>query len=433
MEKYLNNYLTIFEKIQQSLNGNSVSELNRLRIQAFEKFKSLGFPTTKNEDWKYTNVSPLLEAPFIYVGEVKAEDELTEKYRGAFSEGYFAAIVNGTFIKHDSSSDEMPEGIIFDSLSSQLEKNNTLVTDYLGKICKIENGFTALNTACITDGVMLFIPDNTTLEKPLIIFNLSGSLSGKFLVQPRNLIIAGDNSKAEIFEVHLSLHDNECLVNSVTEIICGNNSDVKIYRLQNENNKTIQINLTESRLNSSAVYSHYSFTFGGKLVRNDTNIVLKGENATGNLYGLYIINDTQHVDNHTLIDHSVPNCQSNELYKGILKDSSRAVFNGKVFVRKDAQKTNAYQSNKAILLSDDARIDTKPQLEIFADDVKCSHGAAIGQLDKDAMFYLRSRGIDENKAGEILLRAFADEVIDFIQNKHIHGYLDSIINAKINS
>lgn len=431
MENQIAKYLTQFEKLTESLNGNSLSEFHKLRTSASGKLRELGFPTTKNEDWKYTNVSFLNDFHFRTSSENKFDKSEIDNYRIPGLNACLVVIINGHFSHELSEIDSLPEGTITGSLKSLLETESEIVNRHFGKYSEIKNGFTALNTALTEDGVVIYVPDNTVIQKPFHILYLSGDSSLNALVQPRILIIAGDNSVLNIIETYHSISETETLVNSVSEIKCRRNSDVKIYRLQNENNKTYHINLTEAHLESSAIYSHYSVTLGGKLVRNDTNIVLDGEQSTGNLYGLYLTDDNQHVDNHTLIDHRKPNCQSNELYKGILSGKSHGVFNGKVFVRKDAQKTNAYQSNKAILLSDDAKIDTKPQLEIFADDVKCSHGAAIGQLDEQAVFYLRSRGIEENMAKKILLKAFANDVFEKIEDEKIHSWLNEITSGKI--
>ncbi|MCX7878675.1 MAG: Fe-S cluster assembly protein SufD [Ignavibacteria bacterium] len=428
MENIIEKYLTQFRESTESLNGNSVSGIHKLRTNAIEKFHELGFPTTKNEDWKYTNVSVLNNFHFRKSPVQNLDKSLAEKYKIPGLDAELIVIVNGIFSHELSEISSQPDGVVIGSLKSA---ENDLLNAHLGKYSEINNGFTALNTALAGDGVLIYVPDNTVLKKTVHIIYLSGDDNLNALVQPRNLIIAGENSRLNIIETYHSIYGNETLLNSVTEIKCGRNSGVKLYRLQSENNQTFHINLTEAHLEEACNYSHYSVTLGGRLVRNDTNIVLDAENSTGNLYGLYLTEENQHVDNHTLIDHRKPHCQSNELYKGILSGKSHGVFNGKVFVRKDAQKTNAYQSNKAILLSDDAKIDTKPQLEIFADDVKCSHGAAIGQLDEQALFYLRSRGIDEANARKILLRAFANDVFEKIEDEVIHNWLNEIVTERL--
>src|SRR4030095_12015326 len=283
------------------------------------------------------------------------------------------------------------------SFHNLLKNEPDFILSYFAKYAALENGFVALNTAFAVDGIVIYVPDNTALENHIHILNIAGN-SGNVLSQPRNLIIAGNNSKVKIIESYHSINGNVNLTNVVNEVVVGEGSTVELSRLQDENQVSFHINRTQAEQKKGSIFTHYSITLGGNIIRNDTNTVLNDENCTGNLYGLYLTENSQHVDNHTLIDHAKPHCQSNELYKGVLNDKSRGVFNGKVFVRKDAQKTNAYQSNKAILLTNEATVDTKPQLEIYADDVKCSHGAAIGQLDDEAVFYLRSRGISEEMA-----------------------------------
>jgi Fe-S cluster assembly protein SufD len=340
-------------------------------------------------------------------------------------------LVNGHYSRELSNIKEKASGVIIDSFQNVLKSSLELVLKYFGKYAEIDNGFVALNTAFANDGVVIFVPHDTVVEKPVFILNLTGSTDSYVLSQPRNLVIAEKNSKLSIVDLFHSISDKETLTNVVNEVIVGEGAHVEMYKIQDENHKAFHFNRTQSHQSANSTFTIYNVTLGGQLVRNDSNVVLDAENCTGNLYGLYLTEGTQHVDNHTLIDHAKPHCQSNELYKGVLNDKSRGVFNGKVFVRKDAQKTNAYQSNKAILLTDEATIDTKPQLEIYADDVKCSHGAAIGQLDYEAVFYLRSRGISEEMAKTVLIRAFADDIFDLIPSEPLHEYLNNLVHAKL--
>lgn len=424
-------YLADFKSLESSLNGQSKSPFHELRKNAIEKFEQFDFPTTKNEDWKYTNVSAIHNFNFSHDSDAKVTKNEISRHLIPGLDANLVVLLNGNYSAELSDIKEKSKGVIIDSFKNVLTNNPGFILKYFSKYAEIENGFVALNTAFANDGVVIYVPENTVIEKPVFVLNLTGNSNLNVLAQPRNLIVSGKNSKLSVVDLFRSISDNETLTNHVSEIVVGENSHVEVYKIQNENLKSFHINRTQTYQARNSTFTHYNVTLGGLLVRNDTNIVLDDENCTGNIYGLYLTEDNQHVDNHTLIDHAKPHCQSNELYKGVLNDSSRGVFNGKVYVRKDAQKTNAYQSNKAILLTDKATIDTKPQLEIYADDVKCSHGAAIGQLDYDAVFYLRSRGISEEMARTVLIRAFADDIFELIPNESLHSYLNKLVHEKL--
>lgn len=424
-------YISSFNRIEESLNGESKTPFHELRKKAISKFEEIDFPTTKNEEWKYTNIAPILKFNFRQVTGMKPSRKDIEKFLIPGLKVNLVVIINGSYAAGLSHFYKQPAGVRIESFKNTIENDPALLMKYFGRYAAIDNGFTALNTAFASDGTVIIIPDGAVINEHIHILNLSGSEGENVLSQPRNLVIAGKNSKVRIIESYHSLSGLENLTNVVNEVIVGENADVEIYRLQDENMKSFHVNRTQAYQNRNSVFTHYSVTFGGNIVRNDTNTLLDAENCTGNLYGLYLTEGSQHVDNHTLIDHAKPHCQSNEMYKGVLNDSSKGVFNGKVFVRVDAQKTNAYQSNKAILLTSDAMIDTKPQLEIYADDVKCSHGAAIGQLDEEAVFYLRSRGIGEELARTVLIRAFANDIFETLSSEVLHDHLNHIVYAKL--
>ena len=424
-------YIKSFREFENSLNGEAESSIHKLRIAAIEKLNEIDFPTLKNEEWKYTNVSSILSHNFKIAGESSLNKELLDKYIIKGLDVHLVVLLNGRFNKELSGIDELPEGVKVTSLANAIRNDGGLIQKHFGKYVKLENGFLALNSAFTLDGLFVYVPDNTVLDKQIHILNLVTGSSENILSQPRNLIVTGKNSNVRLIETYNSIIDATSLTNVITEIVVDENSHVELYKIQSESTGSFHINRTQAEQKSGSEFTVYTASFGGAITRNDLNTVLDGENCTANLYGLYIIDGNQHVDNHTLIDHSKPHCQSNELYKGVLDGKSRGVFNGKVFVRKDAQKTNAYQSNKAILLSKDALIDTKPQLEIYADDVKCSHGAAIGQLDEESVFYLRSRGVGEEKARDILIRAFANDVFDLIDNEALHYHLNELVFEKL--
>lgn len=427
-------YLSSFNTFEKSLNGETAKDFHHLRKNAIEVFNVLDFPTTKNEEWKYTNVSPILNYKFAVPADrnkIALDEQDFELYKISNLDAHIVVLINGFYDSEYSTLEKLPKGVIVENLASAIKNHPELIAGHLGKYVKFENGFIALNTALTQDGVVIYVPDNIVIENPIHIINITGSEEGQILAQPRNLVITGKNTEVKIVETYNSFGGDANFNNNVTEIIAGENSHIDLYRIQNENQSSFNISRTQVEQKRNSTATIYTMTTGGALVRNDINSVLDDENCSCNLYGLYLIDGDQHVDNHTLIDHAKPNCRSNELYKGVLNDKSHAVFNGKVFVRKDAQKTNAYQSNKNILLSKDALVDTKPQLEIFADDVKCSHGATVGQLEDEALFYLRARGISKDNARSILIRAFANDIFDEIKIDALHDYLNEMVFEKL--
>lgn len=424
-------YIENFSIMEDSLNGESKSSFHKIRKDAIAKFEEMGFPTVKNEDWKYTNIAPLFNFKFVQADSVKLSRKSIEQFLIKGLKVNLLVFVNGSYSKELSNIQNHAEGITIESLADIIKSQPEILSEHFAKYTKTDNGFIALNTAFAQDGFVIIIPDNVNIEEPVHILNIAGDSDKHVLSQPRNLVITGKNSSIKIIETYHSISDNANFSNVVTEVVTGENSHAELFKIQDENMNSFHINRTQVEQKKNSTFTSYSISLGNALTRNDINVVLDDENITANLYGLYVTEGTQHVDNHTLIDHAKPHCQSNESYKGVLNDKSRGVFNGKVFVRQDAQKTNAYQSNKAILLSKDATIDTKPQLEIYADDVKCSHGAAIGQLDEESVFYLRSRGIGEEQARAVLIRAFANDLFETIDSEPLHEHLNNLVFAKL--
>jgi Fe-S cluster assembly protein SufD len=427
-------YLFKFEEFERSLNGETNSELHRIRRNAIEAFDKLDFPTLKNEDWKYTSVAPIFEHNYESVKDSDKGNAFTGKIEDYLINSLNAirlVFINGCYSKELSSAPKLSEGVITGSLAELMKTNRELLNNHFSKYVKLENGFIALNTAFAQDGAVIYIPDNYILETPVHILNLTGNNGTKVLSQPRNLIIAGKSSQVRIIESYHSISGENNFINAVTEFSAGENSTIEFYRIQDENRQAYHINKTQVEQKNNSKFTSYTVTTGGALVRNDLNTLLNGEGCEAHFYGIYITNGSQHVDNHTMIDHAKPRCMSNELYKGVINDKSRAVFNGKVYVRPDAQKTNAYQSNKNILLSKEAHVDTKPQLEIYADDVRCTHGATVGQLDEESVFYLRSRGISKENAVSVLIRAFANDIFEEIKTEQLKEHLNSMILRKL--
>ena len=422
-------YLTDFQ-IFSEFYGKSLPAFRREAIGVFSK---LGFPTTKHEEWKYTSLSALLKPTYKAANPAIPFSSIdVDKYKVAGEDAIVLVFQNGRFNKQ-ASSPYSHKSIRIKSLaeSPDIQLNN----HHFGALASAnDEAFVALNTAFHFDGVFICLPDNTDLKTPVHIIHVNDSRNESIAAYPRNLIIVGKNSKAQIISSYHSLNQgNASLTNSVTEIFVGENAFVEVDYKQNEGDTAYHINQTFVKQQRNSTFDICTATVGGKLIRNNLNIVLSDVNCTAHLNGLAISVGNQIIDNHTLVDHASPNCQSNELYKNILDGNSHGIFNGKIYVRKDAQKTNAYQSNKNILLSKEAVMNAKPQLEIYADDVKCSHGATTGQLDDDALFYLRARGIGEADAKALLNFAFASDVIEKINNESLKKNLLQLLAKKLNS
>jgi Fe-S cluster assembly protein SufD len=334
--------------------------------------------------------------------------------------------VNGIFSPELSLLQELPKGLIVTSLADAAKTHAAIFDTHYGKYVDVNNdAFIALNTAMAKDGVFIHVAKGAVIEKPIHILHIA-SADENTIINPRNLIVVEENAQAKIIESFETIDSKAKIFNNaITEITVAKNTVVEHYKIQDENEAGFLMNTLQINQQDNSVFTTNTITLSGSLVRNNLTIVLDGEHIESHLNGLYLTRDHQLVDNHTLVDHRKPNCNSNELYKGIIDEKSTATFNGKIFVRKDAQKTNAFQSNKNILLSDDGSINTKPQLEIYADDVKCSHGTSTGKLDEDKIFYLRARGIGELSAKKLLMHAFASEVINTIKIDELRDYVEA--------
>jgi len=431
-------YLSNFEAFEKSLNGEASSGIHAIRKQAIARFAELGFPTTRDEEWKYTDVSSLAKVPFhILPGDTPqglTSGEI-EPFRYQNLTPNTMVWVNGRFSRELStiSRTSIPQrGVRAESVAETLGNDPELLIRHLSKYARYDdNAFTALSTAFFQDGAFLSFPDGIVLEDPIHLLFVSTKLSGPTALHPRNLILIGKNCQVSILESHRSLTEDACFTNAVTEILLGENSVLEYHQLQDERDQSFHVGTTHVRQQRSSTFTSHTISLGGALVRNNLIGVLEGEGAECTMNGLYVATGRQHIDNHTEIDHAMPHCNSHELYKGILAGRSKGVFNGKIRVRKDAQKTDAKQTNKNLVLSDNASVDTKPQLEIFANDVRCTHGATIGQLDEEAIFYLRSRGIGEGKARDMLIDAFAGDVIDRIKLEPLSKSLHEIIHRRL--
>ncbi len=427
-------FINQFDEFEKSLNGDKSSDFHKVRKDAINKFAQLALPTQKDEEWKYTNISSLQKHNFLPVAmKPNVSSETINKFLFDKMEHSLLVFVNGNYSSELSKPIDIPKGVVIGSLADSLKNNNSVVKKHLGKYAKNENYFfTTLSSAFTRDGAFIYVPDGKIIEDPIHIMFITKSGSEKILTQPRNLFVAGKNSQVTIIEHYFSEEDSVYFTNAVTEIVADENAIVDHIKLQEESNKAFHIARMEVDQERSSNFSSHLISRGAEISRNDFNARFNDEGGECMLNGLFMIGDEQLFDAHTMIDHAKPHCSSHEHYKGILQDKSRGVFNGKVMVRPDAQKTNAFQENNTILLSDNAVMNTKPQLEIFADDVKCSHGATIGKLNDEAKFYLKSRGIGEEAATAILIHAFASDVITSIKIPALRNYLEEIITERFN-
>ena len=427
----LQNYEQSFSGFEKSAAGQELSWLRDLRQSGFSRFTEKGFPTTHDEDWRFTNLSGIAQTPFRLVrnnGRHRwaSHPEIFEAYHieGAACELIF---VDGR-IAASFSVQYLPKGVHVGSLAAELKNNPGAIEPHLGRYLDIERDpFSALNTAFIEDGAYVNIPKGVVLEAPIHLLFVSTVQDTPSITHPRNLIVAEENSQLTVVEDYVSLGGGEALCNTVTELVAGDHSVVSHYMIEREHVNTYNVSTLRIQQGRSADVASHSVLIGGALVRNNVHPVLNGEGGECLINGLFIGNGRQHLDNYMLVEHASPHCASRQFYNGILGDRAHGVFHGRIIVHKDAQKTDAKQTNRNLLLSDTAQIDTKPQLEIYADDVKCTHGATIGQIEESALFYLRSRGIDEAAARTLLLVAFASECLDRMKDGPVRTHVERLV------
>ena len=407
-------YLETFTEFQKRAAGNKLSWLRTLRDDAFSRFCETGFPTTHDEDWRFTNVSPIARTEFsLPKGKhASASRSHLKQWRLANAAAQLV-FVDGQFLPELSEFKAAPASVSIASLREELAKGSKLVEAHLGRYLNIQRDpFSALNSAFTEDGAVVHVGRGVTLEAPIHLLFVSSASDVPVMVHPRNLLIFDQESQATVIEEYVSLGGGTVLCNSATELLAGENSTISHYMIEREDQQAFNISTLRIQQERSANVVSHSLLLGGGLVRNNVHPVLAGEGGECLINGLFVGEGRQHLDNYMHVEHASPHCSSRQFYNGILDGHSHGVFHGRIVVHKDAQKTDAKQTNRNLLLSDDAQIDTKPQLEIYADDVKCTHGATIGQIEENALFYLRSRGIDEVSARRLLLLAFASECVD---------------------
>jgi Fe-S cluster assembly protein SufD len=403
--------------------------LRPARRAALARFAELGVPGPRDEEWRSTNLRPLRDLAFRLAEGGPAPDSaalaaLWFAGPGGGLSGPRLVFVNGRYCEELSRTWPLPEGVTVTRLASGLSTHRGLVEAHLGRLATIEpDAFTSLNLALFDDGVLMHVPSGVKVEDPVHVLSLTTSADAALLSSPRNLVVAGEGAQATFVEDYASLADGPHLTNAVTEIAVGPGADVRHYLIERENDDAFNVSTLKVRQQRDSRFASHSVLLGGRLVRNNVNPVLAGEGCYSLLNGLFVGNGVQHLDNHMRVEHAMPNCQSRQYYRGILADRAHGVFSGRIVVVQDAQKTDAIQSNDNLLLSDSAQVNTKPQLEIYADDVRCTHGATVGQLDEKAIFYLRSRGLPETAARAALVYAFARESLERMQLEPIRAWL----------
>lgn len=416
-------------EVRTSLFSAEAPEISALRAQAFQHFKKLGFPSTKVEDWKYTNLVPILKEGYELEQDeevLSIKDAVIAKVKIQLLDCYHIVLVNGKY-RADLSDAVNEEGVYLFSIADAA--NRPAFKQHFGKYIDLEKfHFAAANSALFRNGLFLEVKRNTVVEKPLHLIHISTASEPTYF-QPRQLFVLGVSASIPVIESYATdTNGSPVFINNVAEVVLQENSQMQHFYIQAGDVNARYVHHTEVYQLSNSIYNNYKASFPGtSLWRNNLNVALDGENVESHLYGLYLAGGHQLVDNHTIVDHRKPHCNSNELYKGVMKDDAAGVFNGKIFVRKDAQKTNAFQQNNNMLLGKKAVIDSKPQLEIFADDVKCSHGSTMGQFNQEALFYLKSRGIGEEKARALLIHAFAFDVTEKIPIPEVQSHINGLI------
>jgi Fe-S cluster assembly protein SufD len=427
-------FQSTFDRVVGSDAAPGATWLRPIRSSAMARFCELGFPTTRHEEWRYTDVSLLSRTPFESsesdTGDVTGQE--LEPYRILDADGIVLVFVNGCYCESLSSTADLPSGVTICSLPHALNANPSVVEMQLTRHAKFEDdAFVALNTALMENGAYLHVQRDTVVDRPIHILHMARSKGHPRASHPRTLIVADENTQVTILESFVSQGDGVFFRNAVTELVAGDGAVVDYYKLECEREASIHIGALQLTLRRSSNVSAHTMCFGGGVTRNNVNVLLAGEGGDCSVKGLYVLEGRQQVDNHLVIDHAKPHCDSREFYKGVLGDHSKGIFSGRIIVREGAQKTDAKQTNMSLLLSNDAQVESKPQLEIYADDVKCTHGATIGQVNEEAIFYLQSRGISARAARQILIYAFARESADEIRLDRLREVVETLVANRI--
>ena len=433
MESHAAPYVEAQQAQARELPGAGVAALDRSRSEALEILGERGLPSQRDEDWKYTSIKPITRSRFSpAVSGVDCSEDFIAGSAIENLDAWQLVFADGFHLPHRSKTNGLPEGVQVAGLAEALTRDPGPIVDRLGSaVGKVPHGFAAMNSAFVGDGALVEVAPGVQLEKPIELLFVSGCSGEGFLSMPRNLVILGEGSQCSIIERHISFGAERSLSNSLTEIILDKNATLNYCCAQDQAERTFHVGGLFARLAHSAKLKATTVTVGKAWVRNDARVDLDAEGAHANLDGAYLAFGRCHVDNHTHISHNAPECTSRECYKGVLGDRGHAVFHGRIVVQPNAQKTDSEQSNQNLLLSADAQIDTKPQLEIYADDVKCAHGATVGQMDEAALFYLVSRGVDRETARRMLTQAFAAEILETVTPPALQSYLASHVSGRL--
>lgn len=423
------------ERFDQLQSANANNGLAIMRQDAFNAFSKMGIPTVKHEEWKYTRISSLFNKEYQFPADrlsiSLSKAELDAIRLPGHEQANELIFING-FFSFPLSAIRSAQLTVLPLEVAATNEYEDIVAEHFGHSSNyLKDGINALNTAFVQGGVFIHVKKGQVPEHPVYIYNITDARAGNIFSQPRSLVHIGENAQVQLVETYTTIGIAESFTNQVMEIAVEKDAMVEYYKIQNDVSYASLVSTTHFRQTGKSYLHTVAISLNGGIVRNNLNVVLEAERCEAHLYGLYFQGGKTHIDNHTIVDNVKPNCFSNELYKGVMNDEATGVFNGKIFVRPQAQKTNAYQSNKNILLSNAASVNSKPQLEIFADDVKCSHGCTVGQLDEDALFYLQSRGISENTARSLLVRAFATDILEHIKPEPIRKYVEQLISKRL--
>ena len=442
LDTYITDFAEAAREFQAARAGRDPDWIAELRTEALQRFQEIGLPTERrgNEEWKYTDIRPLLRKGFSALqisdsdGAVASADVDLQALRVGDPTWHRVTLVDGRYSAELSASDSLPDGVIISSLAEGVHAESESVRAHLTRLADHkEQGFTALNTALAADGALVVLPRNTRFEQPIHIVYVTTERTSSMVAMPRTLIVACEDSSASIVETHVSTSDDAHLTNAVTEIVVGAGAKISYCKVQQEGEASYNVSTTQVEVNENATFRSMAIDIGGRLTRNNLSIIMAGEGANSDVRGAYVITGDQHVDNQVIVDHVVGHNDMYEIYKGILDGHSRSVFHGSIIVRPNAAKVNAMQVDKNLLLSNEAEADTKPAFWIYCDDVRCGHGAACGELDDDSMFYLLSRGIGEEEARMMLIRAFVSEIVDAIKEQPIHDHVAALIATKLDN
>lgn len=433
-DSLLERFIKLYHDNANVLLNNDTADEKLLRERAFNIFQDKGFPHDGLEAWRNTDLEDALVHPYMLtIGGEARKTDVDELFRCEVPhfDTYLLTLLNGGYVYSNEPLRKFDNGVIAGSLASARKEFPDLVAMHYGKYADIEqNSLVALNTAVSRDGIFIYVPDNVEVDDTMQIVNIVSKEEDMFL-NIRNLVVVGKSSKLRLVYCDESVEHRKTFINAVTEVYLDGNAELDHYKMQNKDDSSVLINSTFIHQQADSRLTTNNLSLNGGIIRNDSHVRFNGRGCSADVYGLYLMDRNQHIDNHVFIDHAFPDCYSNEMFKGILDDQASGVFNGHVLVQQDAQRTNAHQSNKNILLTDKATIDARPFLEIYADDVKCSHGATVGQLDNNAMFYLRSRGIGEYNARMLLMYAFAAEIVNKISIEALRERLDDMVKKRL--